>query len=61
MFVVCNVAKCTAKPTQRHWKAVKHILRYLVGTVNYEILYRRSNSTDCIGYTDSDWAGDIDD
>ena len=61
MFVVCNVAKCTAKPTQRHWKAVKHIFRYLVGTVNYEILYRRSNSTDCIGYTDSDWAGDIDD
>ena len=34
-FAVCTVAKYTANPTEYHWKAVKHILRYLAGTVNY--------------------------
>ena len=42
-----------------HWKAVKHILRYLIGTINYGLLYSRTSSV-CLGYSDSDWGGDLD-
>ena len=60
-FAVCNVAKYTANPTEDHWKAVKHILRYLAGTVNYGLLYIRDSPIECCGYSDADWAGDLDD
>lgn len=61
-FAVCNVAKYTSNPTEEHWKAVKHILRYLVGTINYGLLYNRADSSsECCGYSDADWAGDLDD
>ena len=56
-----TVAKYTAKPTEQHWKAVKHILRYIAGTINYGLQFSRNGSTDCTGFSDADWAGDIDD
>ena len=59
-FAVSSVARYTAKPTVDHLKAVKHILRYLASTVNHGLLYSRSSS-DCLGYSDSDWGGDLDD
>jgi hypothetical protein len=37
--------------------AMKHILRYLQGTLDYGLLLRRSSSSDLIVYTDADWAG----
>ena len=42
-FAVSSVARYTAKPTVDHWKAVKHILRYLAGTINHGLLYIRSD------------------
>ena len=60
-FAVSTVAKFTAKPTEQHWKAVKHILRYLVGTVDYGLQFTKDGMTECVGYTDADWAGDVDD
>uniref|UniRef100_A0A1X7UEC3 Reverse transcriptase Ty1/copia-type domain-containing protein n=1 Tax=Amphimedon queenslandica TaxID=400682 RepID=A0A1X7UEC3_AMPQE len=59
-FAVSNVAKYTSNPTEQHWKAVKHIFRYLAGTINYGLLYAREESLKCLGYSDSDWAGDLD-
>ena len=40
-----------------HWIAAKHILRHLVGTVDYGLDYRRSGGVDLVGFTDSDWVG----
>ena len=57
-FAVCNVAKYCSKPTNKHWTADKRIFRYLKGTVNYGIVYKKKNSTSFVGYSDSDWAGD---
>ena len=59
-FAVSNVAKYTSNPTEQHWKAVKHIFRYLVGTINYGLLYTTEELLKCLGYSDSDWAGDLD-
>ena len=39
-----------------HWIAAKHILRYLAGTVDYGLDYRRSGGVDLVGFTDSYWA-----
>ena len=60
-FAVSNVAKYCSKPTNEHWTAVKRILRYLKGTHNFGLLYKKSNSSNCEGFSDSDWAGDVND
>ena len=60
-FAVGTAAKFTSKPTEEHWKAVKHIMRYISGTLQFGLLFARSESPDCTGFSDSDWAGDIDD
>ena len=44
-----------------HCKSIKHIMRYLNGTQNYGLLYDKEKVTDFIGYSDADWAGDLDD
>ena len=60
-YAVSNLAKFTSKPTNAHWTALKRVLRYLKGTVDYGIQYTRGESGECIGYSDADWAGDIND
>jgi hypothetical protein len=50
------------KPTKEHMMAVKHILRYLKGTVNLGCSYKRlASEPTLMGYSDSDHAGDVDD
>ena len=60
-FAVNSVAKFSANPTNEHWTAVKRIFRYLKGTVNYGLLYSENASPDCVGFSDADWAGDLND
>ena len=60
-YAVSNVAKYSANPAKQHWIAVKRIFRYLKGTLNHGLLYNRSESTECVGFSDSDWGGDLDD
>ena len=60
-YAVGKVARYCAKPASEHWVAVKRILRYVKGTTNYGLLYSKSNSSSCVGYSDADWAGDASD
>ena len=60
-FAVGLVAKFCSNPKKNHWSAVKRILRYLKGTVNYGLLFLRDESPELIGYSDADWAGDVSD
>jgi len=48
---------------KEHWDAVKRILRYLRGTVDYGCKYERGAELKpvLLGYSDSDFAGDIED
>jgi hypothetical protein len=57
------VSKYMEAPGIQHWKAVKHILRYIKGTLGHGCHYKRNQShvTELIGYSDSDFAGDVDD
>ena len=60
-FAVSNVARFCSKPTKEHWTAIKRIMRYLRGTTDLGLLYTKSDSMECIGYSDADWGGDCND
>ena len=34
-------------------------LNYLKGTIDYGLCYDRSSPGECVGYSDADWAGDL--
>lgn len=63
MHGVCLISRYMANPRLSHWLAAKRILRYLRGTVELGILYRRDESSRLrlMAFTDSDYAGDVDD
>ncbi|XP_030747070.1 uncharacterized protein LOC115875679 [Sitophilus oryzae] len=44
---------------EEHRQAVKRIIRYLEGTINFGIVYGHSGSDELIGYTDADYTGCI--
>lgn len=48
--------------TDEHYNYAKRILRYIRGTADLKLIYHRNESADILtGYTDSDWAGDLND
>ena len=44
-----------------HWVATEHVLRYLRGTVGSDLRYTSSSDLTLVGYSDSDWAGSVED
>jgi hypothetical protein len=46
-----------ARPPRAHLAALKRLLCYLQGTVDYGLLLHRSTSSELVVYTDADWAG----
>ena len=53
------LSKFMADPGPAHWSGVKRILRYLQGTRNYGLVFVGGDKDVLLGYSDSDWAGDI--
>ena len=58
-YAVGVVAQFCGSPNQSHLTAAKRILRYLKGTAQYALSYRKD--CDIVGFSDSDWAGNLDD
>jgi hypothetical protein len=55
------VSQFLERPTEEHLLTVKKILRYITGTLQYGLCYRRrTGTTRLVGYCDSDLTGDID-
>ena len=54
------VSKFNSCPTEAHLTAVKRIFRYLKGSINLGIKYERSADNRLVGFSDADWAGDMD-
>ena len=58
IFLVVNtLSQFLTYPRNVHLIAVKHILRYLRGTVDYGLKYDANQNINLEGYVDSDWAG----
>ncbi|KAA0031640.1 Retrovirus-related Pol polyprotein from transposon TNT 1-94 [Cucumis melo var. makuwa] len=58
--MVCKLKRYQSNPGMDHWKAAKKVLRYLQGTKDYMLTYKRSDHLEVIGYSDSDFLGCVD-
>ena len=60
-FAVNALGRYLSNPGLNHWKVVKKVMRYLQGTKDYMLTYIRSDQLEVTGYSDSDFAGCLDD
>ncbi|KAJ8631789.1 hypothetical protein MRB53_025112 [Persea americana] len=61
MFVVSLLSRFMARPTELHSQAAKRVLRYVKGTLDFGVFYREGGDYELVAYTDSDYAGDLED
>jgi hypothetical protein len=62
-YVVSLISRFMEAPTELHYQVVRKILRYLKGTLDYGLFYKKKKSErhKLVGFSDSDYAGDVDD
>ena len=61
MYAVSLISRFMESPTKFHLIAAKRILRYIKGTPDLSILYQRRRKLNLVGFSDSDYAGDLND
>ena len=54
------LAQYMSNPSADHWSGINRVLRYLRGTIDYGLSYSDSGNNDLVGFSDADWAGDLD-
>ncbi|KAL6324338.1 hypothetical protein AAG906_012584 [Vitis piasezkii] len=59
-FAVGMLGRYQSNLGKDHWKAAKKVMRYLQGTKDYKLMYRRTSNLEVVGYSDSDFAGCVD-
>jgi hypothetical protein len=59
-YSVGVVSRYMSNPKKSHLDVVKRILRYVKGTINFGILYKKIKDCQLVGYCDVDYAGDYD-
>ena len=59
-YSVSILSRYMVNPTSDHWIAAKRVLRYLKGTIDFGLVYVKGvKNLNVIGYSDSDFAGDV--
>ncbi|XP_052203974.1 secreted RxLR effector protein 161-like [Diospyros lotus] len=61
MYAVGLISRYMENPTEMHLLVAKRILRYLQGTKDFGLLYKKGEKSDLLSFTHSDYAGDQDD
>jgi hypothetical protein len=62
IYAVGYLSRFMQWPMAEHMAALKRVLRYVAGMIDYSCFYRRGKGgAELISYNDSDYAGDIDD
>lgn len=61
MYALSIVLRFMREPSKLHYVAFKRILKYVKGTKYFGVLYHKNKDSELVGYTDSDWAGSLDD
>ena len=61
-FAISIISQFGGNPGRPHLEAAKHVLHYLQGTAHLTLILgrRKRESIDLIGWTDSNWAQDLD-
>ncbi|KAE8184386.1 hypothetical protein CF328_g7874 [Tilletia controversa] len=60
-YFVSVLGKFCADPSEEHWIAAKHGLRYLRGTSGARLVFGGAEDLQVRGFVDADWAADKDD
>ncbi|XP_058446183.1 uncharacterized protein LOC131427212 [Malaya genurostris] len=47
--------------SEEHWVHLKRVLRYLRGTADHQLVYRRTESEQLVVFADADWGTDVND
>jgi len=58
LFSVCLCARFQSDPRESYLTVVKRIFRYLKGTINLGLLYRKSLDYKLVGFCDANYVGD---
>ena len=58
-FAFNQLARAMAKPSKVHMRGAKHLLRYLAGSVNVSISYKRGGFK-LTAYSDANWGNNLD-
>ncbi|KAL2586551.1 hypothetical protein AAZV13_13G060900 [Glycine max] len=61
LYVVSVLSRFMNCAKESHFKAAKRVLRYVKETLNYRMKFSQSQDFKLHGYSDSDWAGSLDD
>jgi len=57
---VSMIAKFQSNPSPSHWKMLKHVVKYLIGTKEFGILLpSQSTDVEVLSWSDADWARDL--
>nr|AQY61295.1 Pol [Coffea arabica] len=57
-FAVNLLARFSSSPTRRHWNGIKHIFRYLQGTIDLGLFYSNKSKPELVGYADAGYLSD---
>ncbi|CAM9000112.1 unnamed protein product [Rhodiola kirilowii] len=59
-YAVGKLSRYTSNPSTHHWEAIRRVLKYLKGTINYGLVYAGCPSV-LEGYTDASWITNLED
>ncbi|KMQ92976.1 hypothetical protein RF55_6975 [Lasius niger] len=57
-YAVNTVSQYAEKLTKEHWNAVKRIIKYIKGTIDYGIKFEKNQNLELRAYSDAGFAGD---
>lgn len=62
-FVVSKLSQHFAEPSEEHWSTVKHVFRYLKGTTDRGLCFKKDDAgkLGLIVHSDADWASEVTD
>ena len=61
LYAVSLLSRYMHCANEIHFQAAKRVLRYVKGTANFGIMFRKTSGFQFLGFSDSDWAGSSDD
>jgi len=60
-FIITRLSQYLDKPNQQHHVCVKHVLRYIKGSIDKGLTFRKSETNlSLVGYADADWGSSDD-
>jgi hypothetical protein len=60
-YAITKLSQFSSNPTQEHFKAGKHVLRYLKNTIHLRLCFGSIDNSEVTGFSDSDWGSDPND